>query len=49
MGPFNNYQLYALILRLWVNEHPSADWHNQCAVEGIIREVVYPNQNLVWC
>jgi uncharacterized phage protein gp47/JayE len=50
MGPFNNYQLYARCLRLWfMDDHPGADWHNHCAMEGIVRDVIYPDRNLIWC
>lgn len=49
MGPFNNYQLYARCLRLWHIEPASSDWHNRCAMEGIVRDVIYPDRQLVWC
>lgn len=47
---YHNYQLYARCLRLWfMCDHPSMDWHNQCAMEGVVRDVIYPDRTLVWC
>lgn len=46
----SNYQLYARVLRLWlISDHPSFDWHGNCGVEGIVRDVIYPDPALIWC
>lgn len=47
--PVANHQLYARILRLWFLDDQAGDWHGKCAMEGIVRDVIYPDQALVWC